>query len=37
MQDSKEDPFNVTDAETIYDYVKELVLEEQLNAVNLQV
>ncbi len=37
MQDSKEDPFNVTDAETMYDYVKELVLEEQLNAVNLQV
>lgn len=35
IQDSEADPFEVTDAETMYNYVKDLVIEEKLNSTNL--
>ena len=35
IQDSEADPFEVTDAETMYNYVKDLIIEEKLNSTNL--
>ena len=35
VQDSGPDPFEVSDAKTMLDYVKGLVMEEQLKQVNL--
>ena len=36
VQDSGPDPFEVSDADTMLEYVKGLVLEEQIKQVNLE-